>query len=804
MKTKSNCGIKVIKPFIRNIALAAAAGALILAFAELIEINPAVRNLIPGRAVMLKHAMKGRLLLDIMPASALLVSQDKSLAPDADEGGKLLLFQLIAAALCFYLAGVLGNGVLTGVLAAGAAIIWAPADLEQALFACLMLLAVGSGVRRYGRETRSNAALTGFLLGACFLVRSSGISFPFIWAAHELLFTGGRFREKCARALILVMSALAVLLPWAALSYKVLGVPALFESGRAYCNIVTGVLGGVFTIEGNYRGMAGLQPGQSVYAWALDMIMRDPWSYAGSVVRRLGHIVLLEPRLVAACATGAAFFGERKKIILPLLLAAGFALSHSLMAIEPRYFQPLWLILACIAVLPAARLERAPGRVRLAGFFTAACAFAFALIIVTEAVVVRAVLRLREPSEVFAAAEKDPAADRYLLRYGAMSALHGGDYARLLRFTRAAAAAGQPEAAAVMAALRSRGEFPPLKGRWIESSDQYVIKALRQLELGRAAEARATLAEAQARGDGLARGTDYGVDAAIAEQVRNANEFRQGAVLEGLVYWPPEKRAELLSKLEKIMPLSADETLRKAGLLLAEGRRAEALKAAESARGRINNAAQLYQAIDIYAACGAGKTAAELFDSAAWPGPRRSGVREYLSAALVSGRFGAALEKIARGPGGAAYKKAAGEIIPDPARAKCETLKIVSSGAGGSGFIASAAAAELRAGLKDAAAATAECGLEISGDAGEKALLALTIQDAGRPAEAALWLDKLSAAAPRYVYDAGVAYLLACDMPAAEKRLRDYLGKFPGDGKAEAALQAMDGYAKTNCGRRNK
>ena len=794
-----------IKPLARNIALAAAAYALIFAFAALLEKSPAIRSIIPDRAVMLKQAMRGRLLVDVMPASTLLVSQDKALAPDAGEGGKLLFFQLFAAALCFYIAAALGNGALTGGLAAGAAILWAPADLEQALFACLMLIAIGSGVRRRGRETPDNAALTGFLLGACFLVRSSAISFPFIWAAHELLFTGGRLKERVLRALILFLAALAVLLPWAALNYKVLGAPALFESGRAYCNIVTGVLGGVFTIEGNYRGMAGLQPGQSVYAWALDMITRNPRGYAGSVLRRLGYIFLLEPRLTAAAVVGTAFSPERKKIVLPLLLAAGFALSHSLMAIEPRYFQPLWLLLCCVAVLPAARLFRWSGTAPfLEGFFLTACSAVFGLMVVTEAAVVRSLLWLREPEAVFAAAQKDPSADRYLLRYGAMSALHGGDHERLLYFTRAAAAAGQPEAAAVMATLRSRGEFPLLKGRWIESSDQYVIKALRQLELGLAAEARATLAEAQARGDGLARGTDYGVDAAIAEQVRNANDFRQGAVLESLAYWPPEKRVELLGKLEKIMPLSADEALRKAGLLLAEGRREEALKAAESARGRIKNAAQLYQAIDIYAACGAGKTAAELFDSASWSGPRRSGVREYLSAALVSGRFGEALEKLARGPEGAAYKKAAGEIITDPARAKCETLKIASSGAGGSGFIASAAASELRAGLKAAAAVSAECGLEISGDAGEKALLALTLQDAGRPERAAQLLEELSAAEPRYIYDAGVAYLLACDMPAAEKRLRDYQGKFPGDGKAKAALAAMNGYAKTACARRKK
>lgn len=794
-----------IRPLTRNIALAAAACALVFVFASLLEKSPAFRSIIPDRAVMLKHAIRGRLLVDVMPASVLLVSQDKSLAPDAGESGKLRFFQLFAAALCFYIAGVLGNGALTGGLAAGAAILWAPADLEQALFTCLMLIAVGSGVRRWGRETRSNAALTGFLLGACFLVRSSAISFPFIWAAHELLFTRGRLKERSLRALILFLSALAMLLPWAALNYKVLGVPALFESGRAYCNIVTGVLGGVFTIEGNYRGMAGLQPGQSVYAWALDAIMRDPWSYAVSILRRLGYIFLLEPGLAAAAVAGAAFSLERKKIILPLLLAAGFALSHSLMAIEPRYFQPLWLLLGCAAVQPAARLFRGPGRAPfLEGFFLTACTAVFGLAVVTEAAVIRSLLWLREPEAVFAAAEKDPSADRYLLRYGAMSALHGGDTARLLYFTRAAAAAGQPEAAAVMATLRSGGVFPRLTGRWIESSDQYVIKALRQLELGRAAEAPATLAEAQARGNGIARGTAYGVDADTAERVRNANDFRRGAILEGLVYWPPEKRGELLNKLEKIMPLSADEALQKARFLLAEGKKTEALRTLDGARGQLKEAGQFYQAVDIYAGCGAGKMAAALFDSAVLPAPLRSGVKEFLSAALVSGRLAAALDKLARGPGGAAYTKAAGMILSDPVRAKCETLEAASAGAGGRGFTASAAAAELRAGLKDAAAASAECGFEVSGDAGEKALLALTIQDAGRPAEAARRLDILSAAEPRYIYDAGVAYLIACDIPAAEKRLKEYLGKFPGDGKAAAALRAMDGYAKTACGRRNK
>lgn len=793
-----------ISSLFRNIALAAAAGMLIFSVAGLIEKSPLVRGLIPDRAVVLKYSMRDRLLVDIMPASALLVSQNKELAPDPFEGGKLLLFQVVAAALCFYIAAVLGNSVFTGALAAALAVFFAPADAEQALFACLILVAIGWGVRRSGRETRANAAWTGLLLGTCFLVRSSGISFPFVWAAHEIIFTRGRFRERLWRALILFFAALAVLLPWAALNYKVLGVPALFESSRAYCNLVTGVLGSVFTIEGNYRGMAGLQPGQNVYAWAMDMIMRNPLGYAWSVLRRLCHIVLLEPVLVAAAAAGVVFFRERKKAVLLLLLASGFALSHALMSIEHRYFQPLWLILCCVAVLPAARL---PWKREWPSFtnriFITASAAALCLLIFTEAMVVRSIIWLRDPEPVLAAAEKDRGTNPYLLHYAARTAYHSGDHPRLLYFTRAAAAAGLQGAAAALGALTSQGIFPKLTGRWLEPNDQFIIKALRQLELGDENGARVTLELAQARNNGQVRGLDYGVDAAVAEKVKSANDFRHGAILEALIYWPPEKRPLLLKRLERIMPLSTQETLRKALFLLAEDNLPMALKTVESLHGRFDDNAQNYQAVGIYAACGAGQKAAALFDASVSSWPIKSGVKEYLLAALVSGRLAAALDRLARAQEGTVYSKAARKMASEPAWAKCETLRITTSRAGGRGFIATASAAELRAGFKDEAAASAECGLGISTDDGEKALLALILQDSGRPAEAARRLDDLAASDSRYLYDSGVAYLLACDLSSAETRLRNFLKKFPGDVKAESALQALGGYARTTCAGRS-
>lgn len=741
-------------------------------------------GLVPRRAAALKHSINDVSLTWRMPLSSALVSESSDLAPDPYGEAKRKSFNVLSAALCFYIAAVSAGSFASGGLAAGGALLLAPADAEQALLAFLLLAALAWGVRRSGRETAGNAAFTGLLLAAALMVRSSAVSFPLVWAFHELLFTGGSARDRAGRAGALLAAAFLPLLPWAFLNYRVSGSFWPFESGRSLSNVVTGALGGVYTVEGDYRGLAGLAPGQSAAAWAAAAILRSPAAYAFSVLRRAWHAFLFMPWLVAAAAAVPVIARWRRRALLPLLLAAGFAFSHVLMAIEPRYFEPLWPLLCCVAALPAGFLLRREDAGRSLRPLLAACAAAaLGLLFFAESASLRALFGLRPPAAALAGAEA--AGDPYLLRFGATRALYAGDRAGLLRYTAAAARAGLQAARAVEEILVSDGRFPPLTGRWLEGEDQYILKALRQLELGRNAEASGTLALAASRSGVRARGPEHGVDLRLAASDKG-EAFRDGLVTRCLLYWPPEKRGRLLAGLRKVLPLSPEESLREAELLRGSGcGGAEA--ALGAAAGKLKSAADKVRAMELLVSCGRRDRAAALFREL--PVPRCGEAGEYLLAAVLAGETGAALERLAGS--GSGCSEAAGAYASDPERASC--LAFGADASRDRGFLTLAAASELRAGLRREAAALARCGLAAARGPDDTAALALVLQDAGAPGEAARRLDEAARGEPRYLYDAGVAYVLAGEPAAARSRLEAFLKRSPGDAGALAALAALRG-----------
>ncbi|GEM_PF-2954179 len=759
--------------------LALLTAALVLVLAGLLEKNRHVRDLIPDHAMMLKLGLDDPLITSVMPVSALLTGSEVDGPPPVV---RLLAFRGWAAALCFYIAASLGGGIYPGLLAAGGALFYAPEDLEQAVFSCFLLTALALGVRRRGAETAGNAAVAGLALGATFLVRSSAVSFPFIWSAHELCFTRGPLRARAWRAAVLAGCVFVPLLPWAALTWSAAGTPSFFEHGRADTNIVTAVLGSVYTIEGNFREMAGLQPGEGVYGWAARTIAASPLAYLSSVLVRLKHILAQQPWLAAAAAAGTALTRAAAGRFLLPALACGFMFTHSLMSIETRYLEPLWLLLCCAAAPGLARLARGfPVRADWIPAVSSAASACFSVLAL--AAVTRALLWPVAPGDAFYAARRDPArANPYLLRYGAAHALHAGDHEGLLFFTRAAAAAGLQRALAALASLESGGVFWSLpedwSHGWLKPKDLHVIKGLRQLELGRDAEARETFAATQARALWLVRGLERGVDRDIAAKAAAADDFRKGAVLEALHYWPPERRLRLLEKLGRALPPTPEETTARARLLLAGGRPREAAAALDSA-GTPRTAALAREAVELYAAAGSRRRARELFDAFFAEGRGGAGREVYLLAALQAGRLESALAVLSREGG-----VWAGAESFD----KCRALS-----AAGGGFALRAALAELAVGLKNAAAASAGCGLAASSGSGETLQLALVLQDAGSPSDAAAVMERLAESEPSRFYDAGVARLLARDHRAAERNFVRFLEKFPGDQKALSGLRAIRG-----------
>ena len=247
-----------------------------------------------------------------------------------------------------------------GVLAAGASALLAhlifksgniayEQHLEQIMISSSMLMLVcGSSLkfRSYARKS----LLIGLLLAMCLYTK--GIIAPFVplLLAYEAYWNkeGAPLAEQ-RPAMIAFLSAMAL---WSFVNLTS-GNGFVFLEGatRAGNLIVTGALGFVASIEGDWRALAGIAPDRNIYVWAVIETLSHPLRFILAFFGRLRLMLFITPLLprlyVLPALWLAGAFALRKLAAarVLMLLTSYLLLLHLLMPAESRFFVPVWFLM---------------------------------------------------------------------------------------------------------------------------------------------------------------------------------------------------------------------------------------------------------------------------------------------------------------------------------------------------------------------------------------------------------------------------------------------------------------------------
>ncbi|MBI4678720.1 MAG: tetratricopeptide repeat protein [Elusimicrobia bacterium] len=194
----------------------------------------------------------------------------------------------------------------------------------------------------------------GAALGLSLLERSPLFLFPLVAAVYALRTRQSAPRQRWSYAAALVLTPLVLLIPWMRMNHALHGRLVVFEAGRADANIVSGSLGAVSTLEGDHFRLVGVPEDLSPLAWAAGQVLGDPLRYLAACARRAGLVLSMHPALFLLAAVGLTLFRSRHGFRLCGLLAAYYFAVHCAMPVQPRYFTPLWPILAGLAASLAA------------------------------------------------------------------------------------------------------------------------------------------------------------------------------------------------------------------------------------------------------------------------------------------------------------------------------------------------------------------------------------------------------------------------------------------------------------------
>lgn len=401
------------------------------------------------------------------------------------------------------------------------------------------------------RKTVLLAAAIGLSLNAL----SALFLLPVILAARER-----RGPDRLRRAALLLLVPFLLLLPWSYANWRTERRVALFEAGRSDTNVITGALGQVRTVGPSYaRGMVGLPPGESAAAWAAGEVARHPRRYAFAVASRLRYAASLQPLLLASALLALWLFRRRPAHAALGAVILYYLCIHCLMAVEERYFAPLWpLAAAASAAWLGVRSRGGTGRPAWHGRLLAC-----ALVPLAALAACAARLALAYPSR-----SADPAAwKRELARAPGDAWLLGEAGKRSLR-------EGRPAEAAAALALSLR-EVPDAEKQWLHSCARLIargrggaipapagggedpdlrvraliMRAMFELRERRPRAASEDLARAMAVQS--AQSASWGERSAAA-----ARDTLRSRARELAAYWPIEDRLVVLAGLEAASPAS--------------------------------------------------------------------------------------------------------------------------------------------------------------------------------------------------------------------------------------------------------
>jgi hypothetical protein len=435
-------------------------------------------------------------------------------------------------------------------------------DPEQVLYSFALLVFLRLELLRQSSAGVMPAAAAGLSAGFSMLVRSPLFAFPPLAAAWGLLRGGraGRTGRGLAAAGLFIVCAYLPLAPWAGLNYSLFDSFIPLEESRPASNVIAGAKGLVFTMEGDARAFAGISRDESVYAWAARTVLADPGAYAGAVLRRLAAAFMMSPWLFLLAGAGLALCRSPGNLFTAFM-AGYFILVHCLLAIEPRYFQPLKYLLAMMAAAGAWRVIAGRKKMPSASPEPAAVpALLFAALALPSAAALAKVLAYPSSAgtglpAVTAEAAKYPSDEWLLRREGETLLAVGMTAAGLDRLGRACGPAF-PGLCYLASLMESPAPAAPSRGLgdWYELA---LVKALRELQLGRFREAEESLAEARLHWLGERNAVRGAADREHLDRIRETNPtFLDHDLRRALIYWTPAERSTILSRLARLEPLT--------------------------------------------------------------------------------------------------------------------------------------------------------------------------------------------------------------------------------------------------------
>lgn len=576
----------------------AASGLAIFAFwlvsSRLLYTEPEL-PLYVNRGELLFHAFKDASISYSMPFFGFILS----LLDHLSFNDPALLGRVLS--LLLYLAGY-ALGAMNGGAARGLAFLLAPLfldftyrlhNIEQGLYTLLLVLYVNFQTRRDGDYRLFYSFMAGLSLGLTLLVRSPLFLFPFVVLLLDLSGRDRGRKKYLLNSAVFLVSAYILLVPWAGLNYSLSGRFSPLEGERSSCNIVTGALGTVSTMQGDARALAGLPKTGPLLPWAAKTVMADPLNYAGAVLKRLWLVFSMFPVLIPLAIIGLAL-DPRKENYMLAGLAAYFIVLHCLLSIERRYFDPLRYLLGFLAVSGLWRAASKAGfashdtgfagpRSASAGVLTYAL-FSAALIPagLMEYYISVYPARSAIPAIALDRELKDFPKDPWLLKKQGLTWLGmnrtedamavfekalempgGGDafLAYIVGTVKSPVPPrAPPEGRDVLAAIKL-GMFEP-RHRYVPEGrlEVLAVKTLKELELNDIKSARAdfcALYEAWRGTRTLLRKARTEKDFALLEKIRSANrDFWDKDLYDAALYWPVPKRALILSRLAAFTALT--------------------------------------------------------------------------------------------------------------------------------------------------------------------------------------------------------------------------------------------------------
>lgn len=543
------------------------------------------RNLEAGHSLL--HGLPHENVFRSMPAgttaNALMCRQ----APPAQVLAAPAAAFLLSGLMVFGLGRLLAGGTAGALALALFSWITVPDQVynDRWLFTLSLLLVAFLMVWRARFPSTRKTALLAAAIGFSLNILSVLFLLPLVLAALDWRARRGRPRpERLRHAALLLLVPYLFLLPWTFATWKTTQRPALLEAGRSDANVIVGALGLVQTVgPGSARDLAGMTKGESVLAWAAGEAARHPLRFLAASARRLYYAASLQPLLLTAALLTLWLFRRRPGAAQLGVILLYFLAVHCLMAVEERYFTPLWPLAAALAAGLAGFRLKEPARVPWSGRL-AACAFIplAGLVVYAQGLVIAYPSRSADPDAWSRELSRKPdawllgAQGRRLLRAGrpdeAVAAL-----TRSLEFVRQTEQEQLLSWALIIHDGRAGALFERL-ARELEPemrTRQILMHALSHLRAGRMNAAAESLSRATAIQE--SRSASWAARAPAA-----ARDDLSATVRELLAYWPVPDRLAILNGLAKLpgqAPLrtaaeEAAEALRQAAKIGAAGEEA--------------------------------------------------------------------------------------------------------------------------------------------------------------------------------------------------------------------------------------